>query len=70
LARLVLALYLLASALAAYDARPLSLVWIAIRLVTAVAILTRPEPVYLGAVAVAIAVLAWHHIGSRRVATA
>lgn len=70
LARLVLSLYLLASALAAYDARPLSLVWIAIRLVTAVMILTRPEAMYLSGIVAAAAILAWHHLGARRAATA
>lgn len=67
LARLVLALYLLASALAAYDARPLTAMWVAVRLVTSVAILARPEGVYIAAIAVAVATLAWHHMGARRV---
>jgi TRAP-type uncharacterized transport system fused permease subunit len=70
LARLVLALYLLASALAAYDAKPLSPIWIAIRLVTAIAILVRPEEIYLLALVVAATVLGWHHFGGRRSAAA
>ena len=70
LARLVLALYLLASALAAYYAKPLALIWIAIRLATAIAILVRPEEIYLAALVVAAAVLGWHHFGGRRSAAA
>jgi TRAP transporter 4TM/12TM fusion protein len=66
LARLVLALYLLASALAAHDAKPLSMLWIGIRLATAAAVLMRPEVVQYGAIAFAIALLGWHHFGSRR----
>jgi TRAP transporter 4TM/12TM fusion protein len=66
LARLVLALYLVASALAAYDARPLSVVWVILRLATAVAIMTRPETVQFAAIACAAALLAWHHLGARR----
>ncbi len=70
LARLVLALYLVASALAAHDARPLGPVWIAARLVLAVGIMTRPEALHLAAIAAAAALLAWHHIGARRLQTA
>lgn len=70
LCRLMLSLYLLASALAAYDAKPLSPIWIAIRLAAALAILVRPEAVHLSAIAVAAAVLAWHHLEARRAAAA
>ncbi len=70
LARLVLSLYLVASALAAHDARPLGAVWIAARLVLAVGIMTRPEILHLSALAAAVALLAWHHIGARRLQTA
>ena len=66
LIRLVLALYLLASALAAYDAKPLSSVWILIRLATAVAVLMRPELVHFTAVAFAGALIFWHHLSSRQ----
>ncbi len=66
LVRLVLALYLVASALAAYDARPLSFMWIVIRLATAVAVLMRPELVQFAAIAIALAILGWHHVGARR----
>lgn len=67
LIRLVLALYLLASALAAYDAKPLSSIWILIRLATAVAVLMRPELVHFTAVAFAGALIFWHHLGARQV---
>ena len=70
LARLVLALYLVASALAAHDARPLGAIWIVLRLVLAVAIMARPETIHLGAITAAAALLAWHHIGARRLQTA
>ena len=70
LARLVLALYLVASALAAHDARPLSAIWIALRLATAVAVLARPELIHIAAIGFALAMLAWHHINARRVQTA
>nr|WP_299351450.1 TRAP transporter fused permease subunit [uncultured Shimia sp.] len=66
LARLVLVLYLVASALATHDARPLSAAWIAIRLATAVAILMRPEVIQFAALAFAAAFLAWHHFGAGR----
>ena len=65
LARLTLALYLLASALAAYDAKPLSTPWIALRLVTAALILVRPEIIHLAAIGTAVALLAWHHVTLR-----
>ena len=70
LARLVLALYLVASALAAYDARPLNAVWIILRLAVAAAILMRPEGVQFAAIASAAALLAWHHFGGRRTQSA
>ncbi|WP_306432361.1 TRAP transporter fused permease subunit [Tropicibacter sp. Alg240-R139] len=66
LARLVLALYLVASALATHDARPLNAGWIAIRLATAVAILMRPEVIQVAAIGFAAAFLAWHHFGAGR----
>ncbi|WP_293451330.1 TRAP transporter fused permease subunit [Planktotalea sp.] len=67
LARLVLVLYLVASALAGFDARKLSAVWVLIRLATAVAILMRPEVIQFTAITFAIALLALHHVGARRV---
>ena len=70
IARLILALYLIASALSAYDARPLSLLWIVVRLATAVGVMMRPEVIQFGAIAFAMGMLAWHHIGARRSSTA
>ena len=67
LARLVLALYLVASALAAHDAKPLSSIWILIRLATAVAVLMRPELVHFAAVVFAGALIFWHHWSARQV---
>ena len=66
LARLILALYLVASALAGFDARRLSLIWIVVRLATAVAIMMRPELIQYAAIAFAIGLLALHHINARR----
>ncbi|MBO6775661.1 MAG: TRAP transporter fused permease subunit [Marinibacterium sp.] len=70
LARLLLALYLVASALVGYDAKPLNAVWIVIRLGTAVAVLARPDGIHLAAIAFAAAILAWHHVDARRTAAA
>ena len=66
LARLALALYLVASALTGQDARPLPMIWIVIRLATAVAVLMRPEYIQFTAIIFALGFLAWHHIGVRR----
>ncbi len=70
LTRLVVALYLVASALAAHDARPLSGLWVALRLALAATIMARPEAIHLSAFACTAALLAWHHIGARRIQTA
>lgn len=66
LAKLVLALYLLASALARFDAARLTPLWIAARLVLAVGLLVRPAEVHLPALALAVGILALHHIGIAR----
>jgi len=65
-----LTLYLVASALARFDAKALSPFWVVIRLVTAVLILFKPEAIHLAAFAFAIGLLAFHHIGARRVQVA
>jgi TRAP-type uncharacterized transport system fused permease subunit len=70
LARLFLALYLVASALAGFDAKRLTPPWIAIRLALAVGILFKPESVHLVAIVLAGGMLAWHHMSARRVQTA
>lgn len=65
LARLILALYLVASALAGHDAKPLNFIWIVIRLATAAAILVKPEIVHFAGIAFAIVILAMHHLSVR-----
>ena len=66
LAKLILALYFLASALARYDTVPLSMLWVLIRLGIAVCLLARPEVIHLSAVAAAIAVLVLHRATAGR----
>lgn len=70
LARVVLALYLVASALAAYDAAPLSPAMIALRLASALGVLAKPEAMHLTAIAVAGVLLGWHHLSARQTRTA
>jgi hypothetical protein len=64
--RLVLALYLVASALAAHDAKPLSFISVLVRLATASAILVKPEMVHFAAIAFAIGLLTLHQLSARR----
>ena len=66
-ARLLVALYLVASALARYDRGPLSIVWVAVRLALALGVLAKPETYHLTALALAAGVLVWHAIGHRDV---
>jgi TRAP-type uncharacterized transport system fused permease subunit len=66
IARLILALYLVASALAGFDAARLTFSWILIRLAAAVAVLMRPEMVQFGALVFVALLLGWHHMGARR----
>jgi len=66
IARLILALYLVASALAGFDAARLTFPWILVRLAAAVAVLMRPEMVQFGALVFVAILLGWHHIGARR----
>ncbi|MEP3054159.1 TRAP transporter fused permease subunit [Ascidiaceihabitans sp.] len=65
IARLMLALFLVASALARYDSGPLGLAWVFVRLGLAVAILMRPEAVHLTAIAAAAGMLVLHRIRYR-----
>jgi TRAP-type uncharacterized transport system fused permease subunit len=60
IARLILALYLVASALARFDTSELSLLWVFIRLILAVLVMLRPETIHIAAVVTTIAMLAWH----------
>ena len=62
IARLTLALYLVASALARYDASALSVPWVFIRLALAVFVMLRPEIIHIAAVVITIAMLVWHRI--------
>jgi len=66
IAKLVLALYFVASALARFDVGPLSLLWVLVRLGVAVALLARPEPIYFAALAAAAAVLVFHRFTARK----
>jgi len=65
LARLALALYLVSSALSAYDFKPLGLTEIALRLIIAVLILFYPAEIYGPAIAAGIALI-WFHIFRNR----
>jgi TRAP-type uncharacterized transport system fused permease subunit len=60
LARLGLALYLVASALARFDCSVLSIPWVFARLGLAVLIMMRPEAIHIAAVVATIAMLIWH----------
>ena len=66
IARLMIALYLVASALAGHDAARLSFAWIGVRLAAAVAILMRPEMIQFAALAFIVVMLVWHHTRARR----
>ncbi|MEM8554941.1 MAG: TRAP transporter fused permease subunit [Pseudomonadota bacterium] len=59
LTRLVLALYLVSSALAAYDARPLAAWEIATRLGLAILVMVKAEVVWIAASAAALALILW-----------
>ncbi len=68
LARLIFALYFLASALSRYDAGPLNMVWVVVRLALAVGILARPEMIHLTAIGLGVGVLLAHRFGPTRAA--
>jgi len=70
LARLVLSLYLVASALAGFDAKRLLSVEIVLRIAIAVAVLARPELIHFTAIAAAFALIGWHYFRARRSAAA
>ncbi|WP_390913441.1 TRAP transporter fused permease subunit [Pseudosulfitobacter sp. SM2401] len=63
--RLMAALYLVASALARFDAKALTLTWVLIRLTLAVLIMMRPEIIHVSALIAAFASVIWHHAQSR-----
>ncbi|OAN87069.1 TRAP transporter large permease subunit [Sulfitobacter geojensis] len=64
LARLALALYLVASALSRFDIAPLGAMWVTLRLAIAVGLLARPEIIHLSAIVAALAVLGHHRARS------
>jgi len=66
LARLVVALYLVATALAQFDVKPLSLLETCARLAVALAVLMKPEAIHLTALIVAAAFLFLHNWSARR----
>jgi TRAP transporter 4TM/12TM fusion protein len=68
--RLALALYLVSSAMAAYDRRALGVVQIAVRIILAVLVMVKPVEFYGPAVLASIAIILAHGLGNRvRVAT-
>ncbi len=66
LARLILVLYMVASALAFHDRHALSVIDVGFRLVLAVGILARPEIIQYTAIIFCLGLLAWHHFISIR----
>lgn len=70
IAKLVLALYFVASALSRFDVAPLGMVWVIVRLGIAVALLARPEAIHLSAIAAAIAVLVQHRFQGKQAGAA
>jgi TRAP-type uncharacterized transport system fused permease subunit len=65
MARLALALYLVSSAMAAYDRSALGIVQIAIRIILAVLVMFKPLEVYGPAVLASIGIIIVHALGSR-----
>ncbi|RMF36652.1 MAG: TRAP transporter fused permease subunit [Alphaproteobacteria bacterium] len=66
LLRLILALYLLSSALARHDRRRLGVAETALRLALAALVLVQPPAIHYPAAAVALALLGWHALVARR----
>ena len=65
IARLVLALYLISSALAQYDARPLNPIETAARVGLAALVMFKLPVIYGAAIVAAVVLIAWHYLGSR-----
>ncbi len=70
LAKLILALYFVASALSQFDVTRLNLFWVFVRLAIAIGLLARPEEIYFSALVLGAVVLVYHRITSRRIAEA
>ncbi len=66
LARVVVTLYLVATALAQYDMKSLSLAEVGIRLAAALAVLAKPEAIHFAALIFAACLLVWHNWSARR----
>ena len=66
LARLVLALYLVATALAKFDSKSLSLFEVGTRLALAIAILAKPQAIHFAAIIFAATLLSFHNWRSRQ----
>ena len=66
IARLALALYLVSSALSAFDRKALNAAEIGLRLVVAVLILFKPVEFYAPAILAGIAIIAYHYIRSKK----
>lgn len=65
IARLVLALYLISSALAQYDARPLNVIETMARLGLAVLVMFKLPVIYGAAIVAALVLIVWHYLGRR-----
>ena len=70
IARVALALYLVSSALAGFDHKPLGIVQILLRILLAVLVMAKPPVIYLPAVMAGLAIIAFQFIGSRQRAAA
>ncbi|WP_375264967.1 TRAP transporter permease [Planktotalea sp.] len=70
LARLIFALYFVASALARFDTGPLPVPWVVTRLVIAGLIMAKPEMIHFSAIAVGLGILILHRFSQRQNATA
>jgi hypothetical protein len=65
IARLVLALYLISSALAQYDARPLNVIETMARLGLAALVMFKLPVIYGAAIVAALVLIGWHYLGRR-----
>jgi TRAP-type uncharacterized transport system fused permease subunit len=70
LVKLIVALYLLASALAGFDRKSLTAIEVALRLLVALLIMFKPAAIHLPALLAAVALLASHYLRNRQVAVA
>ncbi len=66
LAKLIFALYFIASALARYDTGPLNMAWVFIRIAIAIGVLMRPEMIHFSALALGVGVLIFHRFTAAR----